>query len=87
MCRHMIGGWRKTYVITATVALYLNCFVLVAQLFAKVPSLHALAPKGSEPPFAVTQVVLMIAFIVIGIFAVKGYKEQTGSVHSINRAA
>ena len=85
--RHMIGGWRKTYVITATVALYLNCFVLVAQLFAKVPSLHALAPKGSEPPFAVTQVVLMIAFIVIGIFAVKGYKEQTGSVHSINRAA
>ena len=85
--RHMIGGWRKTYVITATVALYLNCFVLVAQLFEKVPSLHALAPKGSEPPFAVTQVVLMIAFIAIGIFAVKGYKEQVGSVRSINRAA
>ena len=85
--RHMIGGWRKTYVITATVALYLNCFVLVAQLFMKVPSLHALAPKGSEPPFAVTQVLLMIAFIAIGILAVKGYKEQTGNVRSINRAA
>ena len=85
--RHMIGSWRKTYVITATVALYLNCFVLVAQLFEKVPSLHALAPKGSEPPFAVTQVLLMIAFIAIGIFAVKGYKEQTGNVRSINRAA
>jgi drug/metabolite transporter (DMT)-like permease len=85
--RHMIGGWRKTYVITAVIALYLNCFVLVAQLFEKVPSLHALAPKGSEPPFLVTEVLVMIAFIALGIFAVKGYKEQPASVRPINRAA
>src|SRR5580704_7006849 len=27
--RGMDGGWRRTYVITAMIALYLNCFVLV----------------------------------------------------------
>jgi uncharacterized membrane protein SirB2 len=52
-----------------------------------VPSLHALAPKGSEPPFLVTEVFVMIAFIALGIFAVKGYKEQPASVRAINRAA
>ena len=34
---HLSGGWRKTYVITAVLALYLNVFVLVVQLFLKVP--------------------------------------------------
>jgi hypothetical protein len=38
---HLIGGWRRTYVITAMVALYLNVFVLIVQLFEKVPALRA----------------------------------------------
>jgi hypothetical protein len=75
--RHLAGGWRKTYVITAVIALYFNVFVLIAQLFEKVPSLHALAPKGSEPPFLVTQVIVMVIFIALGIAAVKGFREQT----------
>jgi hypothetical protein len=74
--RQLAGGWRRTYVISAVVALYFNVFVLVAQLFLKVPSLHALAPKGSEPPFAVTQVVVMALFVVLGIAAAKGFREQ-----------
>jgi hypothetical protein len=74
--RRLAGGWRRTYVISAVVALYFNVFVLVAQLFLKVPSLHALAPKGSEPPFAVTQVVVMALFVVLGIAAAKGFREQ-----------
>ena len=45
------GAWRRIYVICAMVALYLNCFVLRIQMFLKVPALHALAPKGNEPPF------------------------------------
>jgi len=73
----LAGGWRRTYVISAVFALYLNVFVLVVQLFEKVPSLHALAPKGSEPPFALTQVVVMAIFIVLGILAVKGFRAQT----------
>jgi hypothetical protein len=57
------------------IALYFNVFVLVVQLFEKVPALHALAPKGSEPPFAVTQVIVMVIFIALGIAAVKGFRE------------
>jgi hypothetical protein len=63
------GGWRRTYVITATLALYLNVFVLIAQLFMKVPALKALAPTQSEPPFLVTQLAVMALFIVLGVFA------------------
>jgi hypothetical protein len=84
---HLAGGWRRTYVITAVTALYLNIFVLIAQLFEKVPSLHELAPKGSEPPFAITQVVVMAIFVVLGIFAVKGFREQGRVVDRNARAA
>jgi hypothetical protein len=80
--RQLAGGWRRTYVISAVVALYLNVFVLVVQLFEKVPSLHALAPKGSEPPFAVTQVIVMAIFIVLGIAAVKKFREPIASVRN-----
>lgn len=41
---HTVGAWARTYVITAAIALYLNCFVLIAQSFEKVPALNKLAP-------------------------------------------
>lgn len=69
----MAGKWRAIYVVTAVVALYFNCFVLVAQGFLKVPALHGLAPKGNEPPFAIAQGVLLVLFIVAGIRAVKKF--------------
>src|SRR3954471_15021845 len=47
--RHLAAGWRRTYVITASSALYLNCFVLVVQSFLKIPALKALAPTQKEP--------------------------------------
>src|SRR5215212_5845801 len=53
--RHLAGGWRWIYVVTAMLALYLNVFVLIVQLFQKVPALKALAPTQSEAPFAVAQ--------------------------------
>jgi len=58
------------------IALYLNVFVLIAQLFMKVPALKAMAPTGSEPPFLVAQLVCMALFVVLGLarqssFAVK----------------
>jgi hypothetical protein len=77
----MAGRWRSIYVITAVIALYFNCFVLIAQSFLKIPALHALAPKGNEPPFAIAQGVLLVLFIVAGIRAVKKFRpEQTISV-------
>jgi len=75
--RHLAGGWRRTYVISAVIALYLNVFVLIVQLFEKVPALNALAPTQSEPPFKITQVVVLAIFVVLGIFAAKGFRERT----------
>lgn len=73
---HMAGRWRAVYVITAVVALYLNCFVLVVQSFLKVPFLHALAPKGNEPAFLVAQLAVMALFIVLGIRAAKRFHPE-----------
>jgi hypothetical protein len=70
---HMAGKWRTIYVITAVIALYFNCFVLIAQSFQKIPALHALAPKGNEPPFAIAQGILLVLFIVLGVLAVKKF--------------
>jgi hypothetical protein len=74
--RHLAGGWRKTYVISAAIALYLNVFVLVVQLFEKVPALHALAPTQKEPPFAIAQLLVMLLFIVLTVFVVKRFRAQ-----------
>ena len=59
------------YAVTATMALWLNLFVLVVQSFLKVPALNALAPNGTEPPFAAAQGVLLIAMIGLGYLAFK----------------
>jgi K+-transporting ATPase A subunit len=67
--RHLAGHWRWIYVVSAMIALYLNVFVLVVQLFQKVPALKALAPTQSEPPFAVTQVVVLALFVLLTIIA------------------
>jgi hypothetical protein len=72
--KKMQGGWRKTYVITAVISLYFNVFVLIAQSFLKVRVLHALAPTGSEPAFAVAQGLNLIFFIVLTIFAVRKFR-------------
>ncbi len=71
---HLAGHWRSTYVITAMIAFYLNVFVLVAQGFMKVGPLHALAPTGTEPPFLIAQVIVMVIFIVLTIYAVKKFR-------------
>jgi len=70
---HLAGSWRWIYVVGAVVALWLNVFVLVAQLFMKVPALKALAPTGKEPPFLVTQLIVMAAFIVLTIASAKRF--------------
>ena len=49
------GPWRWLYVISAVMALYLNVFVLIVQLFLKISFLQPLAPTQSEPPFAIAQ--------------------------------
>jgi hypothetical protein len=70
---HLKGAWRAIYVVCAVTSLYLNMFVLVAQLFLKVPALHVLAPKRSEPPFAISQAILLVAFLVLGSLTVRRF--------------
>ncbi len=67
--KHMAGAWRMGYVLTAVAALYFNVFVLVVQLFHKIPALHDLAPTQNEPPFAIAQAVVLVAFVVGGVLA------------------
>jgi hypothetical protein len=71
---HLAGAWRRTYVVTAMIALYLNVFVLIAQAFQKVPALKAMAPTQSEPPFLVTQLVDMVLFVVFTIVAARRFR-------------
>ena len=71
---HLAGSWRWIFVSGSVAALYFNVFVLVVQSFLKVASLHALAPKGSEPPFAATQGVVLLLFIVAGVLAVRRFR-------------
>lgn len=72
---HLSGGWRRTYVISAMVALYLNVFVLVVQSFEKVPALKALAPTQKEPPFQIAQLIVLVLFIGLTILAAKRFRE------------
>jgi hypothetical protein len=72
--KQMAGGWRATYVVTAVIALYLNVFVLVVQLFAKTPPLAQLAPTQQEAPFAVTQALVLALFFWIGFASLRGFR-------------
>src|SRR5271165_5129642 len=71
---HMAGAWRPIYVVCAVLALYLNVFVLVAQIFMKVPAAHALAPTQKEPPFLIAQLVVMAIFILLGVLGVRNFR-------------
>jgi hypothetical protein len=72
--KRLAGGWRKIFVITAMVALYLNVFVLVVQLLQKTPPLAKLAPEGS-PAFGATQLIVLALMGWLGWAAFKGFKD------------
>jgi len=74
--RGLAGAWRRAYVVSAMIALYLNIFVLIVQLFTKVPGLKAMAPTQSEAPFKVAQLAVLVLFILLGIFAAKKFANE-----------
>jgi hypothetical protein len=82
--KRLAGGWRAVYVISAVVAFYLNVFVLVVQLFRRVPALAALAPTQSEPPFAIAQLGVFVLFIALGVMATKKFPRSIASFASVN---
>ena len=84
----MRGAWRHVYVVTATLALYLNVFVGVVQSFLKIPALRALAPKQTEPPFVISQGVVLLLFVVLAIVAAVRFRSEgigTGGARTAGR--
>lgn len=71
--KRLVRGWRWIYTVTAMFSLYLNVFVLIVQLYQKVPSLKALAPTQTEAPFIATQVVTLLLFLLLTILAVRKF--------------
>jgi|SRR5437899_2309569 len=67
--KHLAGAWRWIYVIGAVICLYFNLFVLVVQLFEKIPALHALAPTQTESPFKLTQLIVLLVSALLAIIA------------------
>jgi hypothetical protein len=72
--RDRAGVWRAVYALGIVASLYLLISVTIAQAFQKIPFLREMAPTGSEPPFAVAQVVALVIFIAIGFLAVRRFR-------------
>lgn len=68
------GVWRTVYVVTAMLALWFNVFVLIAQAFQKVALLNVYAPTGAEPPFAITQGIVLVFFIGMIVVGIRRFK-------------
>jgi hypothetical protein len=47
--------------------LYLNFFLLIDQLFEKVPALKQLAPTQTEPSFLIAQSAALLLFTFLGV--------------------
>ena len=74
--RQLAGAWRWVYVVTALIALYLNVFVGGVQAFEKVAALKAMAPTQTEPPFKLTQLVVLALFFVLTVVAAIRFRPE-----------
>jgi hypothetical protein len=77
--RKLAGAARWIYVTGVVLALYLNVFVLVVQLFRRVDVLAALAPTQTEAPFKIVQIVFLAVFLGLGVAAVKRFRPAAGT--------
>jgi hypothetical protein len=71
------GAWRPAYVISALIALYLNVFVLIIQMFLKVEALRLLAPTQTEAPFVVAQSSALLLFVIFIFAANRNFRGQS----------
>lgn len=71
---NLSGAWRWIYAAGMVASLYLLVFVGVVQAFQKVAVLKALAPTQSETPFLIAQLVTLVVFVGLGVFAARGYR-------------
>jgi hypothetical protein len=72
--KHLAGTWRPIYVVGAVISLWFNVFVLIIQLFQKVPALQPLAGNPpSGPVFGAVQGIALIGAVAAGWCGVKKF--------------
>jgi hypothetical protein len=76
--KQMDGAWRSIFVVLSVLSLYLNVFVLLAQLFQKIPAIAVLASTSETPVFFVTQGLVLVLFIGIGWMSNRGFARLAG---------
>jgi hypothetical protein len=74
--KHLRDVWRGIYVVGTVLVLYLNFFVLMVQLFRHIPALIVAAPKQTEPPFVLTQLLVLALFAWLGFAAFQRFRPQ-----------
>ena len=72
--RGLAGAWRHTYIVSAMIALYLNVLILVVQIFSKLPPLTARTPRQFGLLFKLTELAVLLAFVVATYFALKRFR-------------
>ena len=85
--RRLAGAWCGVFVITSVIALYLNCFVLIVQLFQKFPALREISPEQTSPVFGITQGIVLLVFIVLGVVAKKRFRGETPASSPVQSVA
>jgi hypothetical protein len=74
--KQLRGGWRGIYVVGTVLVLYLNFFILLVQLFRRIPALLVAAPRQTEPPFVLTQLLMLALFAWLGFAAFRRFRPQ-----------
>jgi len=74
--KHLRGAWRGIYVVSTVLVLYLNFFILNVQLFRRIPALIVAAPKQTEPPVVLTQLLVLALFAWLGFAAFRRFRPQ-----------
>lgn len=79
--RGLRGRWRWASVLGSMIALYLNTFVLVVQIFLKIPGLK---PPGPDlgPAFAGVQATVLVAFVMLTVLAIARFHPERGGEHA-----
>jgi hypothetical protein len=77
----LTGVWRSIFAWSMTLVLYLNIVVAVTQAFKRISLFKPPIPSQFDLPFITTQSVVLAIFVVLGIVAVKRFRNK--STHTL----
>ncbi|WP_114241314.1 hypothetical protein [Dyella sp. C9] len=68
------GFWTAQYPLGMVISEYFLVFVLVAQVFAKLPALASLSQDIQKPAFGAVQLIVLAVFVVIAIRTTRAFR-------------